>query len=123
MAGHKSRIMYMEQKTGAKAGEARIGRVGFSRSGRTLYYGDKLFVAVGGRGIHGNYQGYDRAIYEAWVKAKQEPNQYPVPAFLGEFWISGPKKNGHDRHPLETGGPVIVDSDVAEEYWDEIRQE
>jgi hypothetical protein len=121
MAGHKTRILYMEQKTGANAGEARIGRVCFSRSGRTLYYGDRVFVAVGGRGIYGNYYGYDRATYEAWVNAQPEPGENLAPGFLGEFWISGPKKSGRDRHPLEVGGSVIVDADVAEEYRDEIR--
>ena len=74
-------------------------------------------------GVYGNYYGYDRATYEAWVNAKPEADQHVIPGFLGEFWISGPKKAGGDRHPLEASGPVIIDDDVAEEYWNEIRQE
>ena len=41
MAGHITRIMYMEQKTGANAGEARIGRVRFAR----VRIGDAKFAA------------------------------------------------------------------------------
>jgi hypothetical protein len=145
MAGKTTRIMYIQQKTGDNAGEARIGRVRFSRTGRTLYYGDKVFIAVGGRGIYGNYYGYDRAAYEAHVNAKLSESgpiphrrgrkswsaaanvsvklteSGPIPGFLGEFWISGPKKNGQYRHPCEWCGPVQVDEDAADEYWKEIR--
>jgi hypothetical protein len=120
MAGKTTRIMYIEQKTGDNAGEARIGRVRFSHTGRTLYYRDKVFVPAGGRGIYGNYYGHDRAAYEAHVNAKMT-GPGPIPGFLDEFWISGPKKNGQDRHPCEWGGPVRVDEDAADEYWKEIR--
>jgi len=122
MAGQKTRIIYMEQKTGTNAGEARIGRVRFSRSGRTLYYRDKVFQPVGGDGIYGNYYGYERQTFENWVNAPLEPGRNWIPGFLGEFWISGPKSNGQDRHPLEQQGPVVVDEDVAKEYWEEIRR-
>ena len=37
-----------------------------------------------------------------------------------EYWISGPKKNGQDRH-WAGSGPVEIDPDVAEEYWKDIR--
>ena len=37
-----------------------------------------------------------------------------------EYWISGPKKNGQDRH-WAGGGPVAIDDDVIEEYWQTIR--
>ncbi|HZT41227.1 MAG TPA: hypothetical protein VFA07_03515 [Chthonomonadaceae bacterium] len=40
---HKSRIMYIERKAGRLIGEARIGRVTYSKSGRTIYYGGKMF--------------------------------------------------------------------------------
>jgi len=120
MAGKKTRIMYIEQKTGDNAGCARVGRVHFSRTGRTLYYRDKAFMPVGGRGIYGNYYGYDRATYEAFMNAElTEPG--PIPGFLGEFWISGPKKNGRDRYPCEGSGSVQVDDDVADDYWKVIR--
>jgi hypothetical protein len=35
------------------------------------------------------------------------------------YWISGPKKDGNDR--LFGNAPVVVDPDVAEEYWGKIR--
>jgi hypothetical protein len=99
MAGKKTRIMYIEQKTDAGAGEARIGRVSFSQTGRTIYYKGREFQSSAGRGIYGNYSELESG---------------------EEFWISGPKKNGEDRHWAEPG-PVVVDDDVSEEYWSEIR--
>jgi hypothetical protein len=102
MAGKQSRIMYMELKSGhGDRGPARIGRIRFSRTGRTLYYQDKQFYPSGGQAIEGNY--YDVATGE-------------------EYWISGPKKNGQDRH-WAGSGPVEIDADVAEEYWRDIRGE
>ena len=38
------------------------------------------------------------------------------------YWISGPKKNGQDRHRCG-GGSVEIDEDVREEYWTEIRNQ
>jgi hypothetical protein len=94
-------IKYIELKSGhGDRGPARIGRVTFSRSGRTLYYKGKAFRSLDGRGIAGNY--YDVSTGE-------------------EYWISGPKKDGCDRH-WAGSGPVEVDEDVAEVYWREIRQ-
>ena len=37
-----------------------------------------------------------------------------------EYWVSGPKKNGQDRH-WAGAGPVYVEPDVQEEYWRDIR--
>lgn len=98
MAGNKTRIMYMELKSEfGDSGPARIGRVRFSHSGRTLYYKDKQFRSCRGRGIAGNY--FDVTTGD-------------------EYWISGPKKNGQDRH---WAGAVEIDPDVAEEYWKDVR--
>jgi len=100
MAEKKTRILYMELKSGhGDSGPARIGRVSFSHSGRTLYYNGKVFRSLGGQGIAGNY--YDVNTGE-------------------EYWISGPKKNGQDRHWAGSGA-VEIDPDVIEEYWREIR--
>src|SRR5271156_668156 len=92
----KTRIMYMEQKTGDGAGEARIGRVSHSHTGRTIYYKDKAFVPSGGQGIHGNYYASDRSLYSEWVN---QPIQRAGPprGFLGEFWVLGSKRSGQDR--------------------------
>lgn len=91
--------MYIECKAGGLEGEARIGRVSLSKTGRTLYYRDKKFQSLKGEGFKSNY----------------------VDVETGEdYWISGPKKRGGDR--LYGGAtPVFIDEDAREEYWREIR--
>jgi hypothetical protein len=100
MAGQLARIMYVELKTDhGDRGPARIGRVRFSRTMKTLYYKNQKFRSCKGRGIGGNY--YDVATGDT-------------------YWISGPKKSGQDRH-WAGSGPVEIDPDVADEYWMTIR--
>jgi hypothetical protein len=98
MAIHKTRIMYVENKSGGLEGPARIGRVTFSKSGRSLTYNGKTFVSI--KGFKSNYM--DKETGE-------------------EYWISGPKKRGGDR--LYGTEPVEVDEDVREEYWSAIRKQ
>lgn len=91
--------MYIESKARGLTGDARIGRVSFSKTGRTLYYRGRAFQSLRGTGFKANY--YDIATEE-------------------EYWISGPRKDGADRlygEPL----PVEIDEDVREEYWTQIR--
>ena len=92
--------MYIECKATSMTGEARIGRVTFSKSGRTLYYGDQELR-------HLPYPGRDNS------------NHYDV-ATGEDHWVSGPKKDGGDRRYSERV-PVHVDADVREEYWTTIR--
>jgi hypothetical protein len=88
--------MYVELKSGQNdKGPAWIGRVKFSKTGKTLYYRGKTFRSCKGRCSGANY--YDVETDE-------------------EYWISGPKKNGQDRH-WAGSGPVHIDKDVEEEYW------
>ena len=100
----KPRIMYIELKTHAGGhddrGPARIGRVTFNRTGKTLLYRGKRFQK-GGTDSCANYRD---------VETREG------------YWISGPKKNGGDRH-RHGGGPVEIDEDVREEYWTEIRKQ
>lgn len=117
------RIMYIEQKTWTNVMEAYshmpsafIGRVSFSRSGKTVYYKDKAFVRLYKGGISGNHAGYNKEQYEAWQNSGE--TGFP-PGYLGEFWISGPKKNGQDR--LYENPTIHIDEDVREEYWLQIR--
>ncbi len=49
-----SRIMYVEDKSEGLEGPARIGRVFFSKSGKTLYYRGKKFRSLKG-GYKANY--------------------------------------------------------------------
>ncbi len=49
------RIMYIECKAGNLTGTSRIGRVTFSKTGRTLYYGGLTFQSLKGAGFKSNY--------------------------------------------------------------------
>jgi hypothetical protein len=96
-----TRVMYIESKAGKLTGTARIGRVTFSKTWKTIYYRGKTFRRIFGGGFKSNY--YDKATGE-------------------DYWISGPKKNGNDR--LYGGRvPIEIDEDVRAEYWREIRKE
>lgn len=94
----KSRIMYMECKAGGLIGPARIGRVTFSKTGKTIYYQGKRFQSLKG--------GYKCNFYEL-----QNGEDY---------WISGCHKDGADRLYGERV-PIEIDDDVREEYWVQIR--
>ena len=96
----KSRIMYIELKSNqSDMGPARIGRVTFSQTGKTIYYRGKRFRRIKG----GGYSNY-----------------YDLDATGDGYWISGCKKNGQDRH-WAGSGPVEIDEDVREEYWTQVR--
>ncbi|CAN5471962.1 hypothetical protein BH11PSE11_BH11PSE11_04900 [soil metagenome] len=90
----RSRIMYVEDKSGGFEGLARIGRVYFSKSGKTLYYQGRHFQSLKGSGFKANY--FDTETRE-------------------HFWISGPRKDRNDRLYGGSKG-VVVDQDVREEY-------
>jgi hypothetical protein len=96
----KTRIMYIENKSESLNGPARIGRVTFSKSGRSLTYGGREFHPT---------------------KRAAKANYFDVES--GEhYWISGPRKDGRDRLYDGSALPVEIDVDVAEEYWAEIRK-
>jgi len=95
----KPRIMYIERKAGSLTGSARIGRVTFNRTGRTIFYRDQVFRRIVGGSFKSNY--VDEATGE-------------------DYWISGPKRDGSDRLYGERV-PVAIDGDVREEYWTSIR--
>lgn len=94
---HRSRIMYIEYKGGDVVGPARIGRVTFSKTGRTLYYQGRRFGTLNGSGFKSNY--FDEETRD-------------------EYWISGCKKDGTDALYSTM---VEIDEDVREEYWTQIR--
>ena len=94
-----SRIMYIERKDGVGAGEARIGRVTFTRTGKSLYYRGRRFQTLGGRGFKANYSDVETG---------------------EEYWISGPKRRGGDSL---YGATVHIDDCVREEYWTTIRNQ
>ena len=96
----RSRIMYIEHKGDDLVGPARIGRVTFSKTGRTLYYGGRSFRSLKGTGV-------------------SKSNYYDIENGE-EYWISGPRRDGADRLYGERL-PTEIDEDVQEEYWREIR--
>lgn len=97
----KSRIMYIEDKSGGLIGPARIGRVTFSKTARTIYYRGRSFQSLKGLGFKANYYDVETGDH---------------------FWISGPKRDGGDA--LYGGRtPTEIDDDVHEEYWRDIRQQ
>jgi hypothetical protein len=96
-----SKIMYIEKTRDGGATEwARVGRVSFSKSGRTLYYRD-LTLAGEGR---------------AWYRDPESGDSY---------WIQRARADGRDRGGKDKRGsfPVEIDDDVREEYWNEVRGE
>ena len=112
--GHRTRVMYIENKGGYKierysytdqlvegglTGPARIGRVTYSKTGSTIYYQGRSLQSLKGAGFKSNYFDIETGEH---------------------FWISGPKKNGGDSL-YATNITVEIDEDVREEYWTEIR--
>lgn len=100
----KPRIMYIENKSAQAPGSsgvvgpARIGRVTFSKTGKSLNYGGRTFRSLKGAGSKANY--YD-------VESRDQ------------YWISGPRKDGADG--LYGWRPTPIDADAREEYWTLIR--
>ena len=94
--GQDRRVMYLENKDGMLDGaQARIGWVNFAKTGRTVYYRGRSLMAIGGRGIRGNF--IDKESGE-------------------EFWVSGVKARGSNVHPWELATLVVVDDDARDEY-------
>jgi len=93
----KSRIMYIERKGDGISGPAHIGRVTFSKSGRSLYYHGRRFQTLSGSGFKANYFDCESGEH---------------------YWFSGCKKRGGDRL---YAGTIEIDADVREEYWNEVR--
>ena len=96
----KSRIMYIESKANGLNGPARIGRVTFSKTGKSIYYRGHLFYSLKGSGFKANYRN---------VQTREE------------YWISGPRRDGQDRLYV-SNIPIEIDEDVREEYWTQIRK-
>jgi hypothetical protein len=89
--------MYIEYKGDDLTGPARIGRVTFSKSGRTVYYRGKALQPLSGQGHKANYFDSETG---AW------------------YWVSGCRRDGTDSLYPQV---VEVDEDVREEYWVELR--
>ena len=97
----KPQLSYIELKTGySDNGPAWIGFVEYSKTGQTVYFNDKAFGKRKGSGVSGNY--FD-------VETREE------------YWVSGVKKNGQDRH--RTGnGKLMIDKACIEPYLSFVNQ-
>ena len=51
----KTEILYIEFKGDGFIGPGRIGRVSFSKTGKTVYYGGKQFQSLKGEGFKANF--------------------------------------------------------------------
>ena len=91
--------MYIEHKGEGIVGPARIGRVTYSKTGRTLYYRGREFGSLDGSGFKANFLDVETGEH---------------------YWISGCKKNGRDALYATT---VEIDDDVRHEYWTVIRNQ
>jgi hypothetical protein len=92
--------MYVEDKSQGLDGPARIGRVAFSKTGRSLHYDGRTYQSLGGAGFKANYFDVETG---------------------DQFWISGPRKDGKDRLYQGSTKPVDIDADVSTEYWKDVR--
>lgn len=90
----KSKIMYLENKSNGHNGSAWIGFVEFSKSGQTVYFHNKALKKLKIPEISANY--FDIETGE-------------------EYWVSGVKKNGQDRHQFGCG-KIMIDKNSIEEY-------
>lgn len=91
-------LRYIELKSGySDDGPAWIGYVTQSKSGRTLYFN--------GRGLM-KLKGQRRA---------SEGGNYVDMETGASYWVSGVKKNGHDRH-WAGSGKVLVEAGAVADY-------
>jgi len=91
--------MYIECKGDGLIGDARIGRVRFSKTMKSIHYNGKTFETLKGTGFKANF--FD-------IKTGEH------------YWISGCRKDGADRLYGERL-PIHIDKDIQKEYWTEIR--
>ncbi len=96
----RTRIMYIESKAEGLNGPARIGRVTFNRTGRTLSYKGQSFFRI--QGFKANYRESGTG---------------------NEYWISGPRRDGLDRLYGKSALVVEIDDVVREEYWTTVRKQ
>ncbi len=93
--GESKRVMYIENKEGyIDDFAAHIGWVTFSKSGKTVYYQDKILSRIKKGGISGNHMD-------------EETGE--------EYWVSGIKKRSSNTHWAESTN-VKIDDDAREEY-------
>lgn len=87
-------LMYIELKSGyGDSGPAWISYITFSKSGRTVYFNGKA-LKCSARGISGNYYDLESG---------------------DEYWVSGVKKRGTNRH-WAGSGKIQLDVNVVADF-------
>jgi hypothetical protein len=92
-------MMYLErcdEDGGLHRGDAWIGRVTYSKTGRSVYYRGMLLARLSAPGFGG-------------------ANHVDVDTGIG-YWVTGVKQRGSNRHPQSGAGPIHIDDDVRAEY-------
>jgi hypothetical protein len=88
-------LKYIERKSGyGDDGPAWIARVSMSKSGRTVYFKGMALKRLYGRGVSGNH--YDLQTGD-------------------EYWVSGVKTRGSNRHWVGSG-VVMIEAGAVDEY-------
>lgn len=96
----KTELKYIELKSGfSDNGPAWIGMVEFSKSGRTVYFNGKALKNLNALGREGG-------------------NHYDIEND-DEYWISGIKKDGTDRH-WAGGGTISIDKNILDLYLSKV---
>jgi len=93
----KNQLLYVELKQ-EHSGPAWIGYGQFSKSGQMVYFDGKLLKK--GKGINSNHFDVQTG---------------------DEYWISGVKKNGEDRHSAGSG-KIFLDKAAVNDYLKIIKQ-
>ncbi|MCB0538605.1 MAG: hypothetical protein H6608_05970 [Flavobacteriales bacterium] len=95
----KPKLRYIELKSGfGDNGPAWIGIAEFSKSGKTVYFNGKALKTASGTGISGNYRDLETG---------------------DEYWVSGVKKDGTDRH-WAGGGKIMIDRNIVDLYLSKV---
>ena len=92
----KNEIRYIELKSGFNDdGPAWIAEVAYSQSGQTLYFNDMALKKLKSPGAWG-------------------ANHFDIETGE-EYWVSGIKTNGQDRH-WAGGGTIMIDKGIVDQY-------
>lgn len=95
----KLELKYIELKSGfGDSGPAWIGMVEFSKSRRTIYFNGNALKSFKGNGTSGNYFDVETG---------------------DEYWVSGIKKDGTDRH-WAGSGKIMIDKSIVDLYLSKV---
>lgn len=78
---HRTRVMWIENKSEGLTGPARVGPVSYSNTGASLYYGVRTFKSLKGRGFTANYVDAESG-EEYWISGCHRDDM----DVLEEYW-------------------------------------